>query len=203
MLRRSAALRGETLPGLASMVHSASCDSRAAPENRLTRIELRRRKRGRRAATEEDRLGLDLEIIAHASPTPERARRRSAAFARDRRALCKTRSRGKSARRKECGRKDGGRPRLPLDVERWTLTLDVILPINSSGALFRASINTLRSHPTNILLIRFLALLFFCVVSAAFAQRPPPGPTPRSFTPCTIPPRSCNTGPNRRCARDG
>ncbi len=56
--------------------------------------------------------------------------------------------------------------------------MDVILLINSSGAIFRASINTLRFHPANILSIRFFALLFFCVGTAGFAQRPPPSPIP-------------------------
>ena len=51
--------------------------------------------------------------------------------------------------------------------------------IESRGFLTRADIYDFRCHPTNILLIRFLALLFFCTGgSVVFAQAVPPSPTP-------------------------
>ena len=56
--------------------------------------------------------------------------------------------------------------------------MDVIFLIKLRGVLNCADTYDLRSHQTNILSIRFLALLFFCSSSAAFAQLAPPSPTP-------------------------
>ena len=56
--------------------------------------------------------------------------------------------------------------------------MDVIFLIDSRRVLNRADTHALRCHPANILLIRFLALLFFCCGRAAFAQAVQPSATP-------------------------
>ena len=96
------------------------------------------------------------------------------------------RSTGKFVRKTVYERKDVERPPLSLNrllakafgVGRWTLRVGRSLPNPIAPGYPPRCCSSIPLPLLNILLIRFLASLFFCVASTALAQNPPPAPTP-------------------------
>ncbi len=82
--------------------------------------------------------------VAH--PVHGEAPRKSAAFASCRRAPCKKRSKGKSARKTECGRKGAGWlpyvGRWTLDVERWTFPSSLINSVSTAQYLADSNLSS-------------------------------------------------------------